>query len=93
MLVTPDRVTDILIEDLESTLEISGYENLSVEKAEYTISGDPITGIKVTGTLYGIDVYQDMLVTKPNNLYLAMITITSFITDDGEEIISRFYKL
>ncbi len=93
MLITPEAVIDVMIPELESSLEISGYEISSIKKAEYTISGESITGIKVIGTMYGMDVYQDMLVTKPNNLYLAMITITSFGNDNGDEIISRFYKL
>lgn len=92
-MITPEVLINLLMLDLGTTLETAGYVDPTVEKTEYTISGDQIAGVKVTGKVLGLDVYQDMLVIKANDQYIAMITITSFGEDNGDEIISRFYRL
>lgn len=91
-LLTEELLIDITLPQFAPLLEQMGYEDLTVEKVTVMMGSDEHTGILVTGTMYGLPIYQKQACILCGE-YMAVITVTSFFEDTTDDIFANFYAL
>ncbi len=92
-LMTEDDYIDNSLKTLPSILVSAGYsEDMEIEKVTVNFAGRERNGVKIKASIYGKEIYQLMMVTKAGN-YMVLCTLTSFVTDNTEELAGWFYAV
>lgn len=94
ILLDEETIAAEAISELEM-LETSGYENLAAETIKIDIAGEEHYGVCIAATIEGIPIYQKSVVVKCGEYgdFISFITVTSFISDNTDDVLSCFYKL
>ncbi len=93
-LLSEKAIVDSTIEAMQSSdmLQGAGYEEAEITGITLTFLGEEHSGIYITGTAYGQPIFQKEVLLRHGG-YMAVITATSFLEDNTDEILSRFFAL
>lgn len=80
------------LEQVDQALEAMGMEDGVAEAIEVQFAGGQHAGIRISGTLYGLPFYEQLVSVKQGN-YMAVITAASFQEDITGELLELFHAV
>ena len=91
-LLTEKMIVDISLPQLAPMLEQTGYEDVVAEAATIRLGDNDHAGFAVSGTFYGLPIYQKEVCILCGD-YMGLVTVTSYFTDLTDEVFASFYSL
>lgn len=87
--VTEEAYVDASLKTLEEDLAGAGIQVSSTEKVTLTFAGAEHLGIRLQGTIQGVDLYETLVVLKCGG-YIACVTASTFLDDTTDTILALF---
>lgn len=92
VLLDEESYIKISKDQLAPALESMGLENVTVETAKIQFAGEEHHGLRIHGTIQGIDFYEELVCIKNGN-YIASVTVGTLGENKTDDLLAMFKKL
>ena len=91
-LLSEEAYVDASVTGMTQALPAAGFSNVNVEKTNDIFAGAQHFGMRITGSVQGIAVYQRVIVIRKGD-YAVCIAISTFLEDTTDAVAAKFFKI
>ena len=88
-LLSVDRYIELSLDSMKDALSSIGLKNLQTSIGTMTFAGQEQQYVEISGTYFGISMYEQMVVVKCEG-YMVLITVCTWQTNTCSDILAKF---